>query len=77
MAAQAHSGPIVLNDAAAPVPPTPAAAPAPATTAPAQDDDDDDHDDGPAWESASLYEEILDEVEAFEYSTNGTYTKSK
>lgn len=32
----------------------------------------DDEDDGGAWDTASLYEEILDEVEAFEYSTNGS-----
>jgi len=31
----------------------------------------DEDDDGGAWETASLYEEILDEVEAFEYSANG------
>ncbi|KAF2856272.1 SIR2-domain-containing protein, partial [Plenodomus tracheiphilus IPT5] len=41
--------------------------------APADDGDDDDDDGGP-WDSASLYEEILDEVEAFEYSTDGTET---
>jgi NAD-dependent histone deacetylase SIR2 len=40
--------------------------------APAPDDDDDDDDDeGGVWDTASLYEEILDEVEAFEYSGNG------
>jgi len=37
--------------------------------APAAGDDDDD--DGGMWDSASLYEEILDEVEAFEYSSDG------
>lgn len=31
----------------------------------------DEADDGDDWESASLYEEILDEAEAFEYSTDG------
>jgi NAD-dependent histone deacetylase SIR2 len=30
-----------------------------------------DEDEGGVWDSASLYEEILDEVEAFEYSTDG------
>ncbi|KAF1944537.1 SIR2-domain-containing protein [Clathrospora elynae] len=35
---------------------------------PATDQDDED---GGAWDSASLYEEILDEVEAFEYSSDG------
>jgi hypothetical protein len=39
--------------------------------APAPDDDDDDDDEGGVWDTASLYEEILDEVEAFEYSGNG------
>jgi NAD-dependent histone deacetylase SIR2 len=38
--------------------------------APGKDDDDDD-DEGGAWDTASLYEELLDEVEAFEYSANG------
>ena len=27
--------------------------------------------DGESWETASLFEEILDEVEGFEYSTDG------
>jgi NAD-dependent histone deacetylase SIR2 len=36
--------------------------------APAPEQDDDD---GGAWDQASLYEEILDEVEAFEYSDDG------
>lgn len=40
--------------------------------APAQEDSDDE-DEGGVWETASLYEEILDEVEAFEYSDNGEY----
>jgi NAD-dependent histone deacetylase SIR2 len=30
-----------------------------------------EEEDGGAWDSASLYEEILDEVEAFEYSDDG------
>jgi NAD-dependent histone deacetylase SIR2 len=30
-----------------------------------------DEDEGGVWDSASLYEEILDEVEAFEYSSDG------
>lgn len=33
--------------------------------------DDDEGDEGGVWDSASLYEEILDEVEAFEYSADG------
>ncbi|KAH9865821.1 hypothetical protein J1614_009408 [Plenodomus biglobosus] len=49
--------------------------PAPPTPTPADDgDDDNDNDDGGLWDSASLYEEILDEVEAFEYSADGTET---
>lgn len=36
------------------------------TAAPADDDDE-----GGAWDTVSLYEEILDEVEAFEYSSDG------
>lgn len=32
---------------------------------------DQDEEDGGAWDQASLYEEILDEVEAFEYSDDG------
>jgi NAD-dependent histone deacetylase SIR2 len=31
----------------------------------------DEADDEDEWENTSLYEEILDEVEAFEYSTDG------
>jgi NAD-dependent histone deacetylase SIR2 len=37
-----------------------------ASVASKRDDDDDDN-----WESASLYEEILDEAEAFQYSIDG------
>jgi NAD-dependent histone deacetylase SIR2 len=36
--------------------------------APAPEQDDYE---GGVWDSASLYEEILDEVEAFEYSSDG------
>ncbi|KAI4616102.1 hypothetical protein J4E83_006772 [Alternaria metachromatica] len=35
---------------------------------------DQDEEDGGAWDQASLYEEILDEVEAFEYSDDGVDT---
>lgn len=34
--------------------------------------DDDDDVDGAVWETASLFEEILDDVAAFEYSSNST-----
>jgi NAD-dependent histone deacetylase SIR2 len=37
--------------------------------APAPDKDDDD--ETAAWESGSLYEEILDEADAFDYSGTG------
>jgi NAD-dependent histone deacetylase SIR2 len=81
MAAHAYSGPVAVQEA----PPPPAvsasrsagegAIAVPAADdadAPAPDnDDDDDDDDGGVWDTASLYEEILDEVEAFEYSGNG------
>ncbi|OAK98595.1 SIR2-domain-containing protein [Phaeosphaeriaceae sp. SRC1lsM3a] len=36
--------------------------------------DKDEDDEGGAWDTASLYEEILDEVEAFEYSGNSSET---
>jgi NAD-dependent histone deacetylase SIR2 len=34
-------------------------------------DDDDDEAEGAVWETASLFEEILDDVAAFEYSGSG------
>lgn len=81
MAAHAHSGPVAVQDAVPrPVVGAGYAAAERATEAakrevvdedaPAADKDDDD-DDGGIWDTASLYEEILDEVEAFEYSGNG------
>ena len=39
---------------------------APATTK----DDDDEEVEGAVWETASLFEEILDDVAAFEYSSH-------
>lgn len=36
-------------------------------------DDDDDDDEGAVWETASLFEEILDDVAAFEYSTSSEF----
>lgn len=67
MAAPPYPGPVVVNA-------EPAAEGA-LEPAKAKGDDasahDDDHDDGAMWETASLFEEILDEAEAFEYSANG------
>jgi NAD-dependent histone deacetylase SIR2 len=76
MAAQPYSGPVAVPEAVAPpsmggalgataIKATEADAPAP------DKDDDKDDDEGGAWDTASLYEEILDEVEAYEYSANG------
>jgi NAD-dependent histone deacetylase SIR2 len=82
MAAHAYSGPVAVQEA----PPPPAVSASRSTgegaiavpaaddadaPAPDDEDDDDDDDDGGVWDTASLYEEILDEVEAFEYSRNG------
>ncbi len=39
--------------------------------------DDDDEDGTAAWDTVSLYEEILDEVEAFEYSSDGEWHLSR
>jgi len=68
-----NSGPVSVAVAAQePAPPPAMAAPEPArqdATAPEKEEDD----DGGAWETASLYEEILDEVDAFDYSDNGQY----
>ena len=79
MAAHASEAPVAAHESAAP----PAVGVKAESTAggatkakddhaPATGDDDDDGDgDGGMWDSASLYEEILDEVEAFEYSSDG------
>ncbi|KAF1841188.1 SIR2-domain-containing protein [Cucurbitaria berberidis CBS 394.84] len=73
MAAHPNTGPVVVHEAVAP----PAAAESRAVDdedAPAPDQDEDEQDNGDMWDSASLYEEILDEVEAFEYSNDGMET---
>ncbi|KAH7095811.1 DHS-like NAD/FAD-binding domain-containing protein [Paraphoma chrysanthemicola] len=76
MATQAYPGPVAVQDAAPrpaigskvePVADAALEAKPHDESAPEKDDDD----DGGAWDTASLYEEILDEVEAFEYSTHG------
>lgn len=87
MAAHAYSGPVAVHDAA-PLPVMGAERTAAegvsatanleakdedANAADKDNDDDDDDDDGAVWDTASLYEEILDEVSAFEYSANGAY----
>ncbi|CAA9958314.1 nad-dependent histone deacetylase sir2 [Pyrenophora teres f. maculata] len=76
MAAHASEAPVAANE---PAPPPAVGGKAESAAggatkikdehAPAPGDDDDD--DGGMWDSASLYEEILDEVEAFEYSSDG------
>jgi NAD-dependent histone deacetylase SIR2 len=68
MAAPADAAPVAVQEAAAPArgPKREPGAGAPKThveEAPEKDVDDDEDDE--------LYEQILDEVEAFEYSTNG------
>jgi NAD-dependent histone deacetylase SIR2 len=80
MAAHAYSGPVAVQEAA----PAPAMGASRSVgdgateaanmevkdeDAPGADKDEDDEDG--VWDTASLYEEILDEVEAFEYSGNG------
>jgi hypothetical protein len=80
MAAHAYSGPVAVQEGAPP-PATGASRPAvqgaiDATHAHSHDDDapapeKDEDDEGALWDTASIYEEILDEVEAFEYSGNG------
>jgi NAD+-dependent protein deacetylase SIR2 len=81
MAAHAYSGPVAVQEGAPP-PAVGASRPAaegatdaahghaPDSDAPAPEKDEDD--EGAMWDTASIYEEILDEVEAFEYSGNGT-----
>lgn len=78
MAAHAYSGPVAVQEAAPPAAMGATRAPQERATeaasvkdedAPPTDKDEDD--EGGAWDAASLYEEILDEVEAFEYSGNG------
>lgn len=77
MAAYPYEGPVVAQE---PLPPPSRgiqADPVAAGAGEANVHDEDapapeaDEDEGGAWDSASLYEEILDEVEAFEYSADG------
>jgi NAD-dependent histone deacetylase SIR2 len=76
MAAHASSGPVAVHEGAPRAVGEKAPEVAPVDDdAPAPDNDDDEDDDGGGvWDSASLYEEILDEVEAFEYAGNGIDT---
>jgi NAD-dependent histone deacetylase SIR2 len=80
MAAHAYSGPVAVQEAAAPPAMGAGRSVGEGATdtaklevkdadAPAADKDEDDEDG--VWDTASLYEEILDEVEAFEYSGDG------
>lgn len=77
MAAHASEGPVAVHDSAPP--PAPAGKAehtAGGATKPKEEDapaPDNDDEDGGVWDSASLYEEILDEVEAFEYSNDGKF----
>jgi hypothetical protein len=79
MAAQAHTAAGAASEAALPAPVKTeaaggggggaAAAAAGGAPGSAQGaDDDDDEAEGAVWETASLFEEILDDVAAFEYS---------
>jgi NAD-dependent histone deacetylase SIR2 len=75
MAAQAHSAAPALDHQPTAVAAHTEAEPAPGAAAVhdhahAHDHDDDPDDDGAVWETASLFEDILDDVAAFEYSTN-------
>lgn len=75
MAAHPDEGPAVAQHPAPPPSATVKADPgAGGATKPRNEDapaPDQDEEDGGAWDQASLYEEILDEVEAFEYSDDG------
>lgn len=75
MAAHASEGPVAVHDSAPPSAPAGKAEhTAGGATKPKEEDapaPDHDDEDGGVWDSASLYEEILDEVEAFEYSNDG------
>jgi NAD-dependent histone deacetylase SIR2 len=80
MAAHAYEGPVAVHEAVAPptlsVKVAPAAGVAPVAEAKRTEEDtpapEQDEEEGGVWDSASLYEEILDDVEAFEYSADGT-----
>ncbi|KAF2131521.1 SIR2-domain-containing protein [Dothidotthia symphoricarpi CBS 119687] len=73
MAAQPYTGPVVAKDVAPPpaVDPKAESAAEGALEGAKVKGEEDEQEDGSMWETASLFEEILDEVEAFEYSTNG------
>lgn len=75
MAAHASEGPVAAQDSVPPPAPAGKAEPtAGGATKPKEEDapaPEHDDEDGGVWDSASLYEEILDEVEAFEYSSDG------
>lgn len=84
MAAHAYQGPVAVHEAVAPpalsakvapvAVPAPASAQVPAQASRRKEEDisnaDQDDEEGGVWDSASLYEEILDDVEAFEYSSD-------
>lgn len=75
MAAHASEGPVAAYESAPPPATLVKAEPAAGGATKAKEEDapapDQDEEDGGVWDSASLYEEILDEVEAFEYSSDG------
>jgi len=77
MAAHPSEGPVVAQQPAPPPTAGIKAEPGAGGATKSRDEDapapapDQDDEDGGAWDQASLYEEILDEVEAFEYSDDG------
>jgi NAD-dependent histone deacetylase SIR2 len=73
MAAHPSEGPAVAQHCAPPPAAGIKAEPGAGGATKSRDEDAPEHDDedGGAWDQASLYEEILDEVEAFEYSDDG------
>ena len=75
MAAHAAEGPVAVHESAPPPAPAgKAELPAGGAAKPKEEDapvPEHEDEEGGVWDSASLYEEILDEVEAFEYSNDG------
>jgi NAD-dependent histone deacetylase SIR2 len=75
MAAHPSEGPAVAQHSAPPPAAGIKAEPGAGGATKSKDEDapapEHDDEDGGAWDQASLYEEILDEVEAFEYSDDG------
>jgi NAD-dependent histone deacetylase SIR2 len=75
MAAHPSEGPAVAQHPASPPAAGIKAEPGAGGATKSRDEDapapEHDDEDGGAWDQASLYEEILDEVEAFEYSDDG------